>query len=187
VPRLEHGMDAVMALATVAGRLGDRVGMMAFDKGVRAEIASAPGKGQLAKVTEAMYELQPRLVESDYRGAFVHMLSRSRRRSLVVIITEVGGQSLADTLFPALPLLVRKHLVVVAGVRDPDVDRWANAVPTESGTAFRKTAAVLALDDRSRIVAELTRRGAVVVDAVPGKLAAELADNYLRAKATGRL
>ena len=44
-----------------------------------------------------------------------------------------------------------------------------------------------ALADRRRTVARLRGLGAVVVDAPPGRLAPELADAYLRVKATGRL
>jgi uncharacterized protein (DUF58 family) len=46
---------------------------------------------------------------------------------------------------------------------------------------------LLALADRRRTVARLRGLGAVVVDAPPGRLAPELADAYLRVKATGRL
>ena len=38
VPRLEHAMDAVMMLTTVATRLGDRAGLIAFDADVRAVV-----------------------------------------------------------------------------------------------------------------------------------------------------
>ncbi len=187
VPRLEHAMDAVMTMATVASRLGDRVGLVAFDDGVRSEVASAHGPSQPARITEAMYELDARLTESDYRGAFVHTLSRFRRRSLVVVLTELAEQGVSETLRPALPLILRNHLVVVASVRDPDVSTWARSVPTETNKAYRKAAAVGALDDRRLTVASLRHLGATVVDAVPGKLAASLADAYLQVKATGRL
>ena len=36
VPRVEHAMDALMCLTTVATRLGDRCGLVAFDRTVRA-------------------------------------------------------------------------------------------------------------------------------------------------------
>jgi uncharacterized protein (DUF58 family) len=83
--------------------------------------------------------------------------------------------------------VLRTHLVVVAAVRDPEVEHWARAVPTESATAFRKAAAVQALDRRRRTVARLRSLGAVVIDAVPGQLAPQLADAYLKVKSTGRL
>ncbi|MGH9267600.1 MAG: DUF58 domain-containing protein, partial [Acidimicrobiales bacterium] len=187
VPRLEHAIDAVMMLTYVATRLGDRAGLVAFDREVRAVVPPGHTRAQLGRVTEAMFELEPQLVESDYRGAFVEALARFRRRSLLVVFSELAEQAVAETLLPALPLICRDHLVVVAGVRDPDVARWAAATPTEASTAFRKAAAVAALEERRRLVARLRGLGATVVDAPPGRLAPELADAYLKVKATGRL
>jgi uncharacterized protein (DUF58 family) len=187
VPRLDHAMDAVMMLTALATRLGDRAGLVAFDREVRAVVGPGHARDQLARVTEAMYELQPLLVESDYRGAFAETLTRFRRRAMLVVLTELAEQAVAETLLPALPLIARDHLVVVASVADPEVRGWALATPVEPGAAYRKAAAVAALDDRRRTVARLRGLGAVVVDAPPGRLAPDLADAYLRVKATGRL
>jgi uncharacterized protein (DUF58 family) len=90
-------------------------------------------------------------------------------------------------LLPALPLIARDHLVLVAGIRDPQVDEWAASVPTNASEAYRKAAAVDALDSRRRTVARLRGLGATVIDAPPGRLAPQLADAYLHVKATGRL
>jgi uncharacterized protein (DUF58 family) len=187
VPRLDHAMDAVMMLTSLATRLGDRAGLVAFDREVRAVVGPGHGRDQLSRVTEAMYQLQPLLVESDHRGAFAETLARFRRRAMLVVLTELAEQAVAETLLPALPLIARDHLVVVASVADPEVRGWALATPVEPGAAYRKAAAVAALADRRRTVARLRGLGAVVVDAPPGRLAPDLADAYLRVKATGRL
>jgi uncharacterized protein (DUF58 family) len=187
VPRLDHAMDAVMMLTSVATRLGDRAGLVAFDQRVRAMVPTGRSRDQLSRVTEAMYALEPELVESDYRGAFSQTLARFRRRALLVIFTELAEQAMAETLLPALPLVARDHLVVVASVRDPEVLDWAGAAPVDGEGAYRKAAAVAALAERRRTVARLRGLGATVVDAPPGTLAPRLADAYLRVKATGRL
>ena len=187
IPRLDHAMDAVMMMTAVATRLGDRTGLVCFGDRVRAVVPPGAGRGQLNAVTEAMYRLDPQLAESDYRGAFVETLGRYRRRALLVVLTELADQAVDETLLPALPLVVRTHLVVVAAVRDPEVEFWGRAIPTDGSSAFRKAAAVQALDRRRRTVARLRGLGVVVVDAVPGKLAPQLADAYLKVKATGRL
>ena len=187
IPRLDHAMDAVMMMTAVATRLGDRTGLVCFGERVRAVVPPAAGRAQLSTVTEAMYRLEPQLAESDYHGAFVETLGRFRRRAMLVVLTELSEHTVAETLFPALPLVLRTHLVVVAAVRDPEVEHWARAVPTESATAFRKAAAVQALERRRRTVARLRALGAVVIDAVPGQLAPQLADAYLKVKSTGRL
>jgi uncharacterized protein (DUF58 family) len=183
-------MDAVMALTTVATGLGDRCGLVAFDRDVRAVVPPRHGTGQMARVVEALYDLEPALVESDYAGAFTETLARFRRRTMLVILTDLVEVSVNEWLLPALPLIVRDHLVVVAGVADPDVTRWAQAPPDEAGDAsstYRRAAALGAIAQRQRVSARLRGLGATVVDASPGRLAPALADAYLQIKATGRL
>ena len=187
VARVEHAMDAVMTLTTVATRLGDRAGLVAFDRQVRTVVPPGRSAGQLGRVTEAMYELEPALVESDYRAAFTAALARFRRRALVVVLTELADEVVGETLIPALPMLAKTNLVVIGSVRDPDVVRWAHTAPADGTAVYRKAAAVAALDRRSLAIARLRGLGATVVDAAPGDLAPQLADAYLRVKATGRL
>ena len=187
VPRVEHAVDAVMMLTAVATGLGDRCGVVAFDREVRAAVPPAGGKGQLAKVVEALYVLEPVLAESDYAGAFTETLARYRKRTLLVVLTDLVAPAVDEWLAPALPLILREHLVVVAGVRDPDVARWARGPADDAAGAYRQAAAVGALEARARTVARLRGLGATVVDATPGELAPALADAYLAVKATGRL
>ncbi len=187
VPRIEHAMDAVMMLTAVATRLGDRAGLVAFDREIRAVVPPAQARAQLGRVTEAMYELEPQLVESDYAGAFVESLARFRRRALLVVFTELAEQAVADTLLPALPLVARNHVVVLAGVQDPTVVELARSMPDSPSASYAKAAAVAALEERRRLTGRLRSMGITVVDAPPGKLAPQLADAYLRVKATGRL
>jgi uncharacterized protein (DUF58 family) len=134
-----------------------------------------------------MYLLEPELAESDYLAAFTETLARWRRRALLVVLTELADQALADTLLPALPMIVRSHLVIIGSVRDPDLLRWASEPPGDVSGAYRQAAASAALATRRQLAARLRGLGATVVDAPPGKLAPALADSYLRVKATGRL
>lgn len=187
VPRVEHAMDAAMMLAAVATRLGDKCGLVAFDRQVRAVVPPARHTDQVGRVTEAMYALEPELSESDYTGAFAEVVGRYRRRAMLVLLTDLNEQAVADSVLPALPLITRTHLVVVAGVRDPQVVAWANEPVGDDGGAYRRVAAIQALAERDRTAARLRGLGVTVVDAAPGRLATELADAYLMVKSTGRL
>ena len=187
VPRVEHAVDAVMMLTAVATGLGDRCGVVAFDREVRAAVPPGTGRAQLGRVIDALYVLEPVLAESDYAGAFTETLARFRRRTMLVLLTDLVAPAVEEWLIPALPLLLRSHLVVVASVRDPDVARWARGGASDVTGVYRQAAAVSALDARRRTIARLRGLGVTVVDARPGRLAAELADTYLSAKATGRL
>lgn len=187
VPRIEHSLDAAIMLTAVASRLGDRIGLVAFDAAVRAIVPPARRRDQVTRFTEAVYDLEPALVESDYQSAFTETLVRFRRRSMLVLLSDLSEQAVTEMLLPALPLLVRRHVVVVGAVDDPEVRRWAAAPPADEVDAYRQAAALDALARRQRTAARLRGMGAVVVDAEPGKLAPALADAYLEVKATGRL
>lgn len=187
VPRVEHAMDALMCLTTVATRVGDRCGLLAFDRSVRSVLPARSGRDQLGRVAEAMFDLEPVLAESDYRGAFTQALARFRRRSLIVLFTDLVEQAVGESLLPALPLLVRHHIVLIAAVRDPDVVRWATQPPRAPRDAYRAAAATMSLADRERATARLRGLGAVVIDAPPDQLAPRLVDSYLDLKARGGL
>jgi uncharacterized protein (DUF58 family) len=187
VPRLEHAMDATLMLATVATRLGDRCGLLVFDAKVRTVLEPSKSRAQVGRVTEALFDLEPQLVESDYRGAFAETVVRFRRRAMLVLLTELNEQAAEEYLVPALPLVARSHLIVVGAVRDPEVERWAVAPTSDAESAFRRASAIDALAERARIAARLRSLGATVVDAAPGRLSGDLADTYLKLKATGRL
>ena len=187
VARIEHAMDAVMTLTTVATRLGDRCGLLAFDQEVRAVVPASNSRSQLGRVVEAMFDLEPVFAESDYRGAFNETMVRFRRRAMLVIFTDLVEQAVGESLLPSLGLIARNHVVVIAAVQDPAVVGWAHDEASTDEDVYRKVAAIGALEERRRTVVRLQRLGATVIDAPPRSLPLELADAYLRVKATGRL
>lgn len=179
VPRLEHLLDATFALVTVATGLEDGVGVVAYDDQVRASLPPSHRPDQLARVVEATYELEPALVETDHRAALAHTKARHRRRTTVVIATDLTEATVAQVLVPALPLVLRDSNVVIAAVTDPEVAGWADAPVDDDEEAFLRAAATSALDERAHLTARLRGLGATVIDAPPGVLASRLVDAYL--------
>ncbi len=173
--------------AALHTRLGDRCGLLAFDRGTRAAVAPSHGRAQLGKVTEALYDLEPALVDSDYSGAFHETLVRFRRRALIVLLTDLVEQAVGESLLPALPVLTRSHLLLVGAIQDPQVRAWADAPVVDEESAYRQAAAARTLRSRARAAARLRAAGATVVDVPPALLASTLGDAYLDMKASGRL
>ncbi|MDA3038427.1 MAG: DUF58 domain-containing protein [Actinomycetota bacterium] len=194
-PRLEFGMDAAMLLAELATGLGDRMGLLVFDREVHTTLPPHARRSQRTAVSEAVFDLEPALDESDYRSMVTHVATRYRRRSLLVLVTELAEEVVEAFLMPSLPLLTRTHLLIVAAVRDPQVEAWAMGLDLGSERAgvatvdegFRRAAAIAELESRRRVAARLRAKGAIVVDAIPAKFASALGEAYLEAKAIGRL
>jgi uncharacterized protein (DUF58 family) len=186
-PRLDHAMDAALLLAALAGKAGDRVDFLAYDRRTRAQVRSSGKGSQVGRIVEAMAPLEAELVESDPAGLVGTVLgTQGRARKLVVLLTDLNAAALEEGLLPRLPALTARHLLMVAAVRDPAVDEMAR----ERGSAeavYRAASAERTLDERRRITAELRRLGVEVVDADPEHIAPALADAYINLKAQGRL
>ncbi|QBI52744.1 DUF58 domain-containing protein [Streptomonospora litoralis] len=187
VPRLDHAMDAALLLAALAGKAGDRVDLLAYDRRVRAQVRSHGRGSRIPQIVQAMAPLEAELVESDTAGLVATILGgHSRTRQLVVLLTDLNAAALEEGLLPRLPSLTSRHLLMVAAVGDPRVTEMA--AERGSGRAvYEAAAAERTLGERSRITAELRRHGVEVVDADPEHIAPALADAYISLKAQGRL
>ena len=187
VPRFEHGLDAAVALANLCSKVGDRVGMLAFASRVLAFLPPRGGGMQAHRILDLLFETEPSLEAPAYLDAFASLLSRARRRSLLVLFTDLADEAAMSSLFDAVPALLARHLLIVASITDPDVVAMRDRPPASSQDAFVAAAAAEALDARTRSAARLAAMGAIVEDREPGRLAGAVADRYLRIKGAGRL
>lgn len=181
--RLDAAIDAVTMLAFVADELGDRSGVVAFDREIRRRLAAR--RRGADGIVRAIYDLEPRSVDSDYDLAFRSV--RNLKRAMVVVLTDLLDAAAAASLVDAVPLLARRHAVVIASVTDPDV---AAAIGADAGAArdtYRAVAALDVLAARARAVAALRGAGAHVIDAPPERLGEACVATYLKLKESARL
>ncbi|GAA4205970.1 DUF58 domain-containing protein [Streptosporangium oxazolinicum] len=185
-PRLDWSMDAALLLAALASRAGDRVDFMAHDRGVRAWVSGTGRTELLSSLVNTMAPIEAELVEADSAGMVAAVMSRARRRCLVVVLTDLNPAALEEGLLPVLPRLSSRHLVLLAAVSDPQVAEMAAGRGT-SELVYGAAAAEHLSAGRRRITALLRRQGVEVVDTAPEQIAPALADAYLALKAAGRL
>ena len=181
--RLDAALDAAVAVVLVADEVGDQAGTIAFDNTVRRRLSPRRRGGQA--VVNAIFDLEPTTADSDYELAFRQV--GGGKRSLVIVFTDLLEEGAARSLVEAVPVLARRHHVVVASVRDPDLDRAVRTPPIDLRAVLAASVVVEALDSRARVAAQLTRAGAEVLEAPPDTLAAACVGAYLRAKARSRL
>ena len=186
VPRLDSYLDGALLLAALASRAGDRVDLIAVDRSVRARVLGSSRTDVLSRLTEAMAVLDPELAESDGGLIASTLLATARQRSLVVLLTDLNSSALELGLLPRLPLLTSRHQLLVGAVADPRIAELT-AARDEAGAVYLAAAAERAQAERGRMATLLSRQGATVVDAPPGRLPAALADAYLALKSAGRL
>ncbi|HET6855489.1 MAG TPA: DUF58 domain-containing protein [Streptomyces sp.] len=186
VPRLDASMDALLLLAALASRAGDRVDLLAYDRRTRAQVQGRTAGDVLPALVNALAPLEPALVETDARGLSATALKHAPRRSLIVLLTSLDAAPVEEGILPILPQLTKRHTVLVASVADPRIEKMAAARGTVDAV-YEAAAGSQEQAQRRRTAEKLTRHGVTVVDATPDELAPALADAYLALKAAGRL
>ena len=181
--RLDLAIDAATAVGLVADELGDRCGTVAFDTVVHRRLAPRRRGGDA--LVRAVFDLQPAPVDSDYELAFATVASA--KRALVIVFTDLIEEVAARSLIEAVPVLARRHEVVVAGVLDPDLDAAVGARPDHVLDVYRAAAALDVLAARERAAARVRGAGARVLETPPAGLARAAVAAYLSAKARARL
>jgi uncharacterized protein (DUF58 family) len=181
--RLDAAIDALVAVAAVADEVGDRCGVVAFDATVRRRLAPRRAGGDA--IVRAVFDLEPVSVDSDYELAFRTV--GSAKRALVLVLTDLLDEAAARALVEALPVLARRHVVVVASTTDPDLEHAVRTAPVGPGDVYTAAIALEVLGSRARVGTQLRRAGADVVEAAPQHLATACVAAYLRAKARARL
>ena len=180
---LDHAFNAMLMLAHVALIRGDQVGLLAYSDRIRAYVPPAGGPKRINRLVHGVHNIFPELVESRHDRAFVELDRRCRKRSLVVLLTNVFDDVNARQVVDHLCNLVGRHLPLAVLLRDRDVFNLADNAPDSGPGLYSAAAAASILNWRERVLASLRRRGALTLDVFPDDLTAPLVNRYLQIKA----
>lgn len=185
--RLDYALNAALMLAHVATEHDDAVGLIAFADTVRAFLPARKGRHQVGRLAEALYDLQPALVEPDYAAAFGLLATQARKRALVVCFTDLVEVEASRRLLAEVSVLAPRHLPLLVTLRDPALVAAARSQPQESFDVYRRAMAAQVEADRETALGVLRQRGVMVLDVPPEGLTVAAVNQYLALKSRGRL
>lgn len=183
--RLDHALSAALLLAEVATSQGDRVGALVFAGGIQHFVP--PARRQRSRLADALAGTETRVVEPDYPSAFDYLAGRLRRRSLLVLFTDVVDVDTSDPLLTHLAAARRRHVPLAVTLRNPELEALAGSPADDDRDVFRRAAAEELIQARARALASMRRAGVLVADIRPGDAAPEVVNRYLEVKRKGVL
>ena len=180
--KLDHSLNAALLLAYSALELGDKVGLMVVGQDVRAFLAPAKTPGHFGRILDATYSLPPKMEEPRFYRSLTAVSSKLKRRSLIVVFTDLIDERASEGLMRYSLALLPRHLPVVVALSDTEVAHLADRVPEDQRDLYRQGVAAEMLDRRERLLAGLSSTGVLVVDSPPNALSADVLDRYLDIK-----
>jgi uncharacterized protein (DUF58 family) len=180
---LDHSLNAALMLSYVALRQGDSVGMVCFADRILSYVPPKGGLTQMNQLLHASFDRFPEVVESRYDDAFLHLASHCKKRSLVVLITNIIDEVNSHQVQSYLGTLVGKHLPLGVLLRDHQLFSAADAPHTGDPSLFRSAAAAEILSWRHQVLRDLEHKGVLALDVFPEDMTAPLVNSYLQIKA----
>jgi uncharacterized protein (DUF58 family) len=180
---LDHSLNAALMLSYVALRQGDSVGMVCFADRVLSFVPPRGGMNQMNRLLHASFDRFPELVESRYDDAFLYLATHVRKRSLVVLISNVIDEVNSHQIQSYLGNLVGRHLPLGVLLRDRHLFAAADTPPQTEDDLFRAAAAAEILTWRHQVLRDLEHQGVLVMDLFPEDMTAPLVNKYLEIKA----
>ena len=185
--KLDYAINAVLMLSYVAALRGDRVGMLTFADEVKQYLAPRAGRGQFYRMLATLYAVDTEPVESDYVRAFAYLGAKHKKRSLVVIFSDIATGIAADTLVKQIAPMSPRHLVLLVAISDPTVMQIAQQIPRNSTDVYERAVAEQLVDERVLILEKLRQRGVLTLDVPAHQLTVSVVNKYLELKARGRI
>jgi uncharacterized protein (DUF58 family) len=187
VAKLDYVINAVLLLGYVATGMGDKIGMMTFAGDIQQYLAPRQGRGHFYRMLEVLYAVEPQPIEPDYRRALAYLAAKQRKRSLIIVFTDLTGGITTDSIVANMSVLARNSLPLVVTISDPDVHGAAHSLPGDSLQVYQRAAAVQVLEDRRLALQSLQHQGVLTLDVPANQLSWSVVNRYLELKGKGLL
>jgi uncharacterized protein (DUF58 family) len=180
-------VNAALTLAQVALYSGDRVGLVAYGRGIRQRVPAARGSAHLMQIMRQLAMVSEDESEADHLQAASQLLNDQKRRSLVVWITDLAETAMTPEVIDAATQLMPRHLVLFVVIGQPDLNEMAAKEPEDVDGMYETAAAQEMVHRRELLLARLRERGALAMETSSSKLSTTVVNSYLEIKQRSQL
>lgn len=185
--KLDSAVHAALALMSAAARGGDNAGLMVFGRRIQKYLPPNRGREHMDAALEALHAVEPEMIEPSYARALEFVAANSKRRSLVVLLTDLVDEEGSKELLTSLKLLRPRHLPLVVTIADRDLKAVVRDAPETGEELFTQSVAEEIMHLREGALRLVESQGGLALDVTAAALAPALLEKYLQVKERGLL
>jgi len=186
----DHSLNAMLLLSYVALHQGDAIGFSTFatadNSAAERWLPAKKGMATIQSLLNNVYDLHASAVTPDYTRGVTQLLLRQKKRALIIVLTNLRDEDSHD-LLNALQLLKRKHLVILASLKEQVLEEIMDKPVIDFSDALLLASSCDYQAQRQKLFDSLYTRGINTLDVTPDKLAVRLVNRYLDIKSSGQL
>jgi len=185
--KLDSAVHATLALFSAAARAGDNAGLVVFVRRIKSYLPPSRGRDHIEAALEALYAVEPEMIEPSYPHAFEFIAANSKRRSLVVLLTDLVDEEGSKELLTSLHILRPRHLPLVVTIADRDLKAVVRQAPSSARELFTQSVSEEIIHHREAALRLVESIGGLALDVTAAALAPALLETYLRVMERGLL
>jgi uncharacterized protein (DUF58 family) len=180
---LESFVNAALHLALVAQTQGDRFGLVTFSDRTHKFVRARNGMDHFRLCRETIYNLQASRVSPDFGGVFTALQLNLRRRALLVFFTSLDDALLAETFEREVPILARRHIVLVNTPQPPGLKPlFTDAASADLDSLYSGLAGQMVSNRLRQLSLALSSRGVRLSVVDPARIKTQVTSEYLEVK-----
>ena len=181
-PRLDRALHAILLLAFVGLKLGDRFRLFAFDSRPRLRSGSVTGVRAFPALQRLAAQLDYSAEETNFTLGLTQLAGDIERRSVIILFSDFSDTTSAELMLENVAQLLKRHIVLFVVFRDEELESMRRAEPRSARDASCSVIADMLLKERDLVMARLRQLGVEIVDAPVDRLSTGVISAYLSLK-----
>ena len=181
--KLDRALNAALLMAFVSLKIGDKVGMYAFDERPYLYAPAIGNTRSFAQIRRVSAQVNYSTAETNFTLGLSQLAQNLQRRTLIVVFTDFVDSTQAELMVENMARLLKRHIVIFVAFRNTALDKLI----TQSADTPEEAAASLIGDglmrERDIVLRRLERMGVNVIDADAETLNMKVLNTYMLLKA----
>jgi uncharacterized protein (DUF58 family) len=184
LPRLDRAIQALLLLSYVALRLGDRVGLFAFNERPVLSSGTVTGIKAFPVLGRAAAKLDYSTADTNFTLGLTTLAAEVERRSIIVVFTDFSDSASAELMLDNIRSLLARHVIFFVAFQDAELEDMIGHEPEEPADVSRAVLAEAMLREREAVTLRLRRMGVIVIDAPLDRIGMRLIEAYWAVKSS---
>ncbi|MBA3603256.1 MAG: DUF58 domain-containing protein [Parachlamydiaceae bacterium] len=174
--RLDHSINASLQICRAAEKNGDEIALTAFSNHIHMNLPLV-NRGQFCKALKSLYGIGASEGESDYWKVFGQALHQLKKRSLIILFSDILDSCASNGISYQLCLAAQRHKVICCMLKDPALNLEAI-----NDDLHRSTAAKFMSIERAVAIAKMRQGGVSVIEIEESHFHTSILQHYIETR-----
>lgn len=182
-PNLDIALETTLLMQLCTEREGDMLGMITFANKITGFYPPGKGKAHFGKIRNMLYDLHPIMVTPDFESLFIFIRRNIKKRSLILILTNMEDPGIANNLFEDIRIINHIHLITICTFDRFEKNLLFTGEPANKlMDIYKRLAAQQSYNEQIGLSLKLKKKNINMLRMAPSKFSIGVIDQYLTIK-----